>query len=65
MDEKKCLTKKCTNGVGTRGLCAGCYATARFMMKNGQATEAQLIARGMMEPARQRACSLFREQFLS
>ena len=63
MEVPKCLTKKCQNDAGTRGLCSPCYSTARIMMKTGQATEAQLISKGMMEPKHIKAGSLFREQF--
>ncbi len=65
MTNPKCLTKKCENDAGTRGLCQACYSTARIMMKSGQATEVQLISKGMIEPVRAKAGSLFREQFNS
>jgi hypothetical protein len=34
-----------------RGLCLACYRSARRLIEAGQATEAQLIADGLMLPA--------------
>lgn len=59
----KCLTKNCQKEKGTRGLCTSCYATARVMMKNGEATEKQFVDRGMMLPKVKGSASLFKQQF--
>jgi len=63
MTTENCLTKGCERERGTRGLCTSCYSTARIMMKNGLATEQQIIAKGMMLPKSEKSGSLFKRQF--
>lgn len=63
--EQHCLIKKCERGGGTRGLCSGCYVIARQMIALGQATEEELVSKGLMLPRAKKSSSLFREQFNS
>lgn len=47
----KCIIHGCGNKRYSRGLCQGCYATARSKIKAGEVTAAELIRKNwMLEP---------------
>ncbi len=46
----KCL--RCKRVQFARGLCRSCYEAARHLMRSGQKTEAQLLEKGLILPAK-------------
>lgn len=51
MDSEKCLAPECGRDREIRGLCTSCYHTANRMIRNGEATETELINKGLLLPA--------------
>ena len=47
-----CIT--CERTLYSRGLCQPCFATARRLIRLGQATEAELVERKLMLPKKSR-----------
>lgn len=47
-DKTKCIIHGCGNKRYSRGLCQGCYATARSWIKSGRKTAAELVSKGLM-----------------
>jgi hypothetical protein len=47
-DATKCIIHGCGNKRYSRGLCQGCYSTARSKIKTGETTAAELIRKGLM-----------------
>lgn len=62
MENKKCLIKECENKETTRGLCMKCRSIASAMISNGDTTEEELVAMGMILPQTKKE-SFFRLQF--
>lgn len=62
MTKEKCLVEKCDRSRNTRGLCYGCYAAAKNLIKLNKTTEAQLMELKMLLPVKE-VGGLFREQF--
>jgi len=60
-----CLTPGCGRIAYSRGICQRCYACAKQMRQNGEATETELIDAGMMLPSRLPSISPFRAAFLA
>lgn len=49
--KNKCINPQCANEQHSRGLCMGCYRTAKNLMDNDTFTEQQLIDAGkILEP---------------
>jgi len=49
---KTCLIRGCTMPAKSRGLCPTCRAAARAAVSRGDTTEEQLIALGLLLPAK-------------
>ncbi len=48
---RKCLRPDCNNSPWSRGLCKGCYASARKLVADGKTTWADLEKRGKCKHA--------------
>ncbi len=46
----RCVYPGCKNSRRTRGLCHGHYQTMRSYVRDGKATEEDLLARGLLMP---------------
>lgn len=46
-----CLIHGCDRPVRARGLCSGCYSTARNAIHSGKCTEEELVNQGLMLPS--------------
>lgn len=50
--DEKCVVPGCTNKQFSRGQCQSCWRTAKNDIESGRTTEAQLIKRKLMLPAK-------------
>jgi len=49
----KCCVPECSGDrIAGRGLCAGCYTTARYLIRSGRTSWEQLEALGLATPKR-------------
>jgi hypothetical protein len=48
----KCIATGCKSTQFARGLCCACYFIARRAIDGGQITEAELIKRNLIKPAK-------------
>jgi len=57
-----CIINNCPSIATCRGLCGSCYNIARKMIADKEATDEELVKKGMMLPGK-KATSFFRDQF--
>ena len=67
MKNKKldCLVKNCNHKIYSRGLCQSCYRYARFLIRENEMTEKELIKEGKLLPKRITLEMLKRKLFFS
>ena len=63
MARKRCGVRGCKREEFCRGMCSPCYQAARRKIRQGQTTEAELEAAGVLLPPRPTRTSAFSEAF--